>query len=413
MTNQIRWTLNRFHTSEISTKALIPFDSQTIRSVLQFQQSHPAFSETPIVSLKQLASHLGISELHVKDESYRFGLNAFKVMGGIYAMGNYIANRLGRDISSLSFEELKSQTVREQIGELTFISATDGNHGRGVAWTARELGHRSVIHLPKGASLKRLEAIQNEGAEAYITDMNYDDTVRMCARLAEENSWILVQDTGWEGYEEIPLWIMQGYASIAMEAASELPAAPTHLILQAGVGSFAASMAAAFLTLYPDNPPQILLVEPAAADCYFRSLATHDGHIEHVTGNLDTIMAGLSCGEPNTHAYEILKPSISASFSCADSLAALGMRILGNPIGKDKSIISGESGAIPMGLLYYLLKTDEGKNICETLSLNEKSRVLFISTEGDTDADHYLDVVWKGFYQNFFPGQGTNTLKKD
>lgn len=402
MTNHVRWTLNRFHSQINEESDLLPFAEQTIKSIYQFQKTHTSYSNTPLVALPELANHLGISELYVKDESYRFGLNAFKVMGGIYAIGQYIANLLGKDLSTLSFDELQSVTIREQLGELTFISATDGNHGRGVAWTARELGHRSIIYLPKGATQQRLVAIQNEGAEAYITDMNYDDTVRECARLAEENGWILVQDTGWEGYEEIPLWIMQGYATIAYEIALEQSQAPTHLILQAGVGSFAASIAATFLSMYPDNPPKIILVEPAAADCYFRSLTTHDGHIEHVTGDLATIMAGLSCGEPNTYAYKLLKQAISASFSCTDPLAALGMRILGNPLGEDKRIISGESGAIPVGLLYYLRNTEEGKEICETLSINRDARILVINTEGNTDAEHYLDVVWKGFYSNSF-----------
>lgn len=400
MTNQLRWTLNRFHSLSINNDALLPFTEQKILPILQFQQSHTAYTKTTLVSLKDLAAHLGIAALHVKDESSRFGLNAFKVMGGIYAMGNYIANRLGKDLSSLSFEELKSPAIHDHLGELTFISATDGNHGRGVAFTARELGHRSVIYLPRGASQQRLEAIRNEGADAHITDMNYDDTVRMCAQLAEENGWILVQDTGWEGYEEIPLWIMQGYASIASEIISELDEAPTHLILQAGVGSFAASIAAYFVNKFVNNPPKIIVVEPSAADCYFRSFTTHDGHIEHVTGDLSTIMAGLSCGEPNTHAYEILKQVANASFSCSDSLAALGMRVLGNPLGDDARVISGESGAIPMGLLYYLRTSEEGKEICNSLSLNDDSRVLFINTEGNTDASHYLDVVWKGYYSN-------------
>ncbi|MDW0111989.1 diaminopropionate ammonia-lyase [Sporosarcina saromensis] len=399
MNTHLKWTLNRFHTKDLAMdEALSQFNDQQIRSIYQFQQSHPSYTKTALVSLQDLAKHLGIAQLHVKDESNRFGLNAFKVMGGIYAMGNYIAQALNKDISTLSFSDLTATAVREQLGELTFISATDGNHGRGVAWTAKELGHRSVIYLPKGASQQRLQAIQAEGAEAYITDMNYDDTVRMCAQLAEKNGWVLVQDTGWEGYEEIPLWIMQGYATIVYEMIEELPEPPTHLILQAGVGSFAASIAATMMNAYPTNPPKILVVEPAAADCYFRSLTTHDGHIEHVTGDLATIMAGLSCGEPNTHAYELLKKTATASFSCVDGLAALGMRVLGNPIGNDPRIISGESGAIPMGLLYYLRTTDEGKAICDALAINNESRLLFVSTEGNTDAQHYLDVVWKGYH---------------
>lgn len=338
-----------------------------------------------------------MAEIRVKDESKRFGLNAFKVMGGIYAIGKYLADRLGRDIGSLSFEELQSPQVKEQLGELTFISATDGNHGRGVAWAARELGQKSVIYMPKGSSLQRLQAIRNEGAHADITEVNYDATVRMCAELAEENGWIMVQDTAWDGYDEIPLWIMQGYGALAQEMIEELEEPPTHLFLQAGVGSFPAAIAAYFQQHYKDNAPKIIVVEPELADCFYRSFASTDGTMEIVTGDMNTIMAGLACGEPNPRAYRILRQYAHASFSCHDSIAALGMRVLGNPLGDDVKIVSGESGAAPIGLVFHLL-SGGNKDACRDIQLDADSRILVISTEGDTDRQHYLDVVWKGLY---------------
>ncbi|MCG3087471.1 diaminopropionate ammonia-lyase [Sporosarcina cyprini] len=402
MTKQLRWTLNRFHSKSSTKIDLSPFQHQTIDQVRSFLRTHPAYQKTPMYSLKNLATHLNISNLAVKDESFRFGLNAFKGMGGLYAIGRVIAERAGLDLHSLTFNQLLE--VQKNLEKMTFITATDGNHGRGVAWAASRLGQKSLIFMPKGSSLSRMQSIEQEGAEVQITDMNYDDTVRMCSNLAKENDWILVQDTSWKSYEEIPLWIMQGYSVIASEMTEQLNTEqmepPTHVILQAGVGSFAASMTAYFANAYPDNPPQIILVEPGAADCFFRSFTTHDGHMEQVKGDLATIMAGLSCGVPNPYAYQLLKNLAVASFSCADSLSALGMRVLGNPIGDDQRIISGESGSIPIGLLYYLRTTEEGAEICNALSIDGDSRILCVSTEGDTDPSFYRDIVWKGYHSN-------------
>ncbi|MGM8212301.1 diaminopropionate ammonia-lyase [Virgibacillus sp. W0430] len=399
----IKWVKNKSYSSTYNDEELAPFSTEHITNVLQFQKSHSAYKETPYISLKELARYLKVADISVKDESKRFGLNAFKVMGGIYAVGKYLAQQLGKDISDLSFADLQLPEVKEQLGELTFISATDGNHGKGIAWAARELGHKSVIYMPKGSSHSRLEAIRNEGAFSEVTNMNYDATVRMCADLADENGWILVQDTAWEGYDEVPLWIMQGYAGIAKEMIDDLERsdkqAPTHLILQAGVGSFAAGIAAYFKEYYKDQCPTILVVEPNLADCYYRSFSSATGDMEVVTGHMNSIMAGLCCGEPNNRAFRILKQYASASFSCDDRIAALGMRVLGNPLTGDKKIVSGESGAVPLGLL-FALREEEDEQICAELGLDEQARIAIINTEGDTDYQHYLDIVWKGHYPN-------------
>jgi diaminopropionate ammonia-lyase len=397
-----KWVKNQSYLPEYNEEELKHFTNKEIKGVLQFQRTHNKYTNTPLYSLKNLANYLTIADIKVKDESQRFGLNAFKVMGGIYAVGKYLADRLGKDIQKLSFAELRSPQIKEQLGELTFISATDGNHGRSVAWAARELGHKSVIYMPKGSSLERLTAIRNEGAEADITDVNYDETVRMCARLAEENGWVMVQDTAWEGYDEIPLWIMQGYAAIAQEMLEELEKGaeepPTHIFLQAGVGSFAGGIAAYFKEHFKEKAPKIIVVEPNLADCYYRSFLNESGVMEIVTGDMNTIMAGLACGEPNKRAFRILRQYAWAAYSCEDSISALGMRVLGNPLGEDPKIISGESGAVPLGLLVHLRTLEENAKACQALELDSSSRVLIISTEGDTDHQHYLDVVWKGLY---------------
>ncbi|MFD2133887.1 diaminopropionate ammonia-lyase [Pseudogracilibacillus auburnensis] len=396
--NDIAFVKNKHYSPTYNEKELIYFNKEEIKKVKNFQQTHEAYEKTPLHSLDQLASYFNVADMKIKDEAYRFGLNAFKVLGGIYAIGKYIAEQLEENIDQLSFSQLKE--VSDKIGQLTFISATDGNHGKGVAWAARELGQNSVIYLPKGSSQARLDAIRNEGADAAITDKNYDDTVKMCAELADKNGWVMVQDTAWEGYDKIPLWIMQGYATIAAEAIEELEGnseqPPTHIFVQAGVGSFAAGIAGYFTQYYRDNPPKIIIVEPHLANCYYRSFSNKVGEMEIVTGHMDSIMAGLCCGAPNTRAFRILSQYANASFSLDDKVAALGMRILGNPLGQDPKITSGESGAaVAVGLLHTL---NEKNEVREEIGLHENSRVLCINTEGDTDFDHYLDVVWKGIY---------------
>jgi len=400
----IKWAENNFCSPEYNEEELSIFEERQIKSVHEFQKTHRLYTETPLHHLKHLAEHLHVADIRVKDESHRFGLNAFKVMGGIYAIAKYLADRLGENIENLSFAELQSPTVKEKLGELTFITATDGNHGRGVAWAARELGHKSVVYMPKGSTLQRLQAIRDEGAEAEITDINYDDTVRMCAHLANEKGWVMVQDTAWEGYDDIPLWIMQGYASIAKEIVEQLDIdggqQPTHIFLQAGVGSFAAANVRYLLQYYRDHPPIIVVVEPEQADCYYRSFLSKEGTREIAAGEMNTIMAGLACGEPNTRAFRLLRQYAKGTFSCNDNIAALGMRVYGNPLKEDPRIISGESGAVTLGLLYHLRSPANDSVISNKISLDSNSRILLISTEGDTDSVTYQKVVWEGLCPN-------------
>lgn len=393
---------NKLYSAAYNEEKLKFFTEKETEKIAAFQKTHEANETTPLHTLQNLAAYYGFADIKVKDESFRFGLNAFKVLGGIYAIGKYVAERLGKDMNHVSFDELKSLEVGDKIGQITFISATDGNHGKGVAWAARELGQKAVIYLPKGSAEARLEAIRAEGAEAKITDVNYDETVRLCAKLAEENNFVMVQDTAWEGYDKIPLWIMQGYATIAKETIETLieneERPPTHIFLQAGVGSFAASIAGYFTQYYRDKQPKIIIAEPHQANCYYKSFLNGSGEMEIVTGDLNSIMAGLCCGAPNTRAFRILSQYASAAFSLDDSLAALGMRVLGNPLKDDPKIISGESGAaVAIGLLHYLHMANESE-VKDTLGLDETSRILCINTEGDTDESHYRDVVWKGTY---------------
>jgi diaminopropionate ammonia-lyase len=295
------------------------------------------------VKLDKLAQKSGIGELWVKDESKRFGLNAFKALGATYAIGKVLARKLSADIEDLSFELLKSKEVKARLGDITFTTTTDGNHGRGVAWAARELGQKAVIYMPKGSSKRRLDAILETGAKAYITDLNYDDAVRMTWSKARENNWELIQDTAWEGYEEAPYTI---------------------------------------------------IMEPENAACIFKSARINDGKPHSVEGDLSTIMAGLSCGEPNPIGWEIMRDYAGVFFSCSDYIAERGIRVLANPLPGDERIISGESGSVGIGLLSLLAGEEKYRPLLRDMGIGKDSRILVISTEGDTDPEKYQEILW-------------------
>ncbi|MDR3038285.1 MAG: diaminopropionate ammonia-lyase [Candidatus Adiutrix sp.] len=378
------------------------FTRESANRVRAFHRSFPEYTQTPLIPLPHLAQNLGVGSLFVKDESKRFGLNSFKVLGGAYAIGRLLAARLGISIENADFDMLRSPEVRNKLKGLTFATATDGNHGRGVAWTARQLGLDAVVYMPKGAAKTRVDNILATGASCTVTDLNYDDAVRLANANAEKNGWIMVQDTAWEGYEDIPRWIMRGYTTLALEALEQLRAlglkAPTHLFLQAGVGSFAGAVLGYFAAALGDEMPATIIVEPHQANCIHLSMTANDGKPHPVTGNLDTLMAGLACGEPSTVSWGILRDYARASISCPDFIAANGMRILGSPLPGDERIISGESGAVTAGILEYLTTRSEAVAIRQALKLGPESSVLLVSTEGDTSPQIYRDIVWHGKY---------------
>ena len=200
------------------------------------------YKPTPLVRLDGMAKSLGVKAIFVKDESQRFGLNAFKGLGGLYALICIVCKKLGLDMNTISFSDLQKPEWKEKLKGMVFVTATDGNHGKGVAWVAGQLGCEAHVYMPSGSSELRAEAIRRVGqAEVRIMETGYDDTVRYEAQMAEKNGWFLVQDTSWEGYEEIPKYIIQGYTTMAEEAVSQLKEAgfetPTHVFLQAGVGA--------------------------------------------------------------------------------------------------------------------------------------------------------------------------------
>lgn len=387
------------HNHGAGKKPLDFLNMETVRKVRNYHKSFPMYEETPLCSLSNLAEELGVKNILVKDESYRFGLNAFKVLGGSYAIGNYIAKKLGKTTDDISYDEIVSDETRKKLGTITFISATDGNHGRGVAWTAHKLKQKSVIYMPKGSAEERLLNIRKEGADATITDLNYDDAVRLASADAEKNGWVLVQDTSWPGYEEIPTWIIQGYSTLALEILEQLKEKkPTHIFVQAGVGSFATAVTGFFSSVYSTDKPVITVVEPEEAACVFKTIKAGDGKIHPVKGDMKTIMAGLACGEPVTVGIDVLRDYVDYFASCPDYVAADGMRVLGAPRKGDGRIISGESGAAAFGFAYELLTDPALREWKEKMKIDENSVLLFVSTEGDTDKENYKKIVWNGGY---------------
>ena len=239
------------------------------KAVKEFHESLPGYEATPLRELSALAKHVGLKNLFVKDESYRFELNAFKGLGGSYALAEVIATKL-----NITPAEVKNV----EPNSFTFVTATDGNHGRGIAWAAKNLKQQAVVYMPKGSAVERLENIRKLGATAEITELNYDDTVRFAKSQGDANGWILVQDTAWPGYEEIPGWIMQGYMTMALEAVQSLgDIVPTHIFLQAGVGAMARALTGFFNHYYGDKKPTIIYVEPNKADCVFQTVKANDG----------------------------------------------------------------------------------------------------------------------------------------
>jgi len=381
---------NRFFSGEISPL----FSRQQAQQARHFHQKIGGYQPTPLYALDELAALFGVDKILVKDESQRFGLNAFKMLGGSYAIARLLCEKYGLAIEELSLNDLKTRITEK----MTFATTTDGNHGRGVAWAAKQLGQNAVVYMPKGSAQERVDAILRLGAECIVTDMNYDDTVRFTMQTAQKNGWEVVQDTAWDGYTKIPTWIMQGYATLADEAVEQMSALgvtrPTHVFLQGGVGALAGGVLGYLVDVYGARNLHSVIVEPELADCLYRSGVK--GQIVNVGGEMATIMAGLACGEPNPLGWEVLRNCATQFISCQDAVAALGMRVLGNPLGNDPRVISGESGAVGLGILAAVHHHPQRDALMNKLQLDSHSVVLVISTEGDTDVKHYREVVWEG-----------------
>jgi diaminopropionate ammonia-lyase len=364
-------------------------------NVIKYHQSFPEYQPTPLFNPKNLADEMGLKAILVKDESSRFNLKAFKVLGASHAVGRIIAQKLNIEFDKMTFPFLASEAVKGRLGEMTFCTASDGNHGRGLAWVASAIGHKAVVFLPKGTVASRIKAIAATGAKTIVTDTHYDETVLIARDAAEKESWIFVQDTSFDDYQDIPQWIMQGYLTMIHEVTGQMKSfgikRPTHVLLQVGVGSMAAAIIGYLLNTYGDEYPTTIIVEPHRAACFYESIQRKKP--SRAEGNLNTIMAGLACGMPSVLAWEIISKSADFFISCDDEIARIGMRQYAAPIGDDPTIISGESGAVSLGLLIKILTDDSFSEMKDDLKLNKDSIVLLFNTEGDTDPESYGRIV--------------------
>lgn len=349
--------------------------------------SWPGYVPTPLVSLATLAERLGVATIHYKDEGNRFGLGSFKALGGAYAVFRLLARELRRRDSNFDEAALATGQLKETAKQITVCCATDGNHGRSVAWGARTFGARATIFVHATVSEQRVDAIRSYGAEVVRTQGNYDDSVREADRAAVENGWFVVSDTSYPGYTDVPRDVMQGYSVMVAEALGACEAPPTHVFLQAGVGGLAAAVIAHLWQAYGAGMPVTTVVEPARAACLYES--ARSGKPTAVVGDLDTIMAGMACGEPSVIAWPILEGGASAFMTIPDEAALATMQLLASGAA-GATIVGGESGVAGLAGLIVAAGEPDWR---QTLGLDRASRVLLIGSEGDTDPDLYARIV--------------------
>lgn len=395
----LKWVINHKDVKDVSLSQNM-FPVGVSRVSQRFHRQIPGFKMSPLRSLSHLAQKFGVGGIWVKDEAVRLELNSFKVLGGSFAIYRYIQEKLAIPDEQMSYEFLTSPEVKQKLGVVTFASATDGNHGRGIAWAASKLGHKSVIYVHSETSQPRIDAIARFGAEIKVIEGTYDDAVRQIVVDAEKNGWAVISDTSWEGYTTVPTWIMQGYSTMFAEAQEQFAAQgitkPTHIFVQAGVGALAASVIGYYHSLFGQDAPVCVVVEPEKADCLYHSAKVGDGSPHNVGGDLDTIMAGLACGEPSPIAWEVLKETANCFVTCPDYVAAKGMRIYATPLNGDPFIVSGESGAVTLGALVAILSENGAEELRNYLKLGPDSQILLINTEGNTDPVHFRQIIWEG-----------------
>ncbi|MEE9442593.1 MAG: diaminopropionate ammonia-lyase [candidate division Zixibacteria bacterium] len=374
------------------------FDNNVVQPMInsksiEFHKCLPDYNPTPLISLPGLSRYLGIRKLYVKDEAHRFGLKAFKSLGASYAIYRFLIR-----------EEILGENDLFDInkippGKYTFCTATDGNHGRAVAWTAKIMSQNAVIFMPKSTVPARIKNIESENARVIIVDGEYDAAVKASALTAEENGWIVISDTAYENYTSIPSNILAGYQTLFKEIESQLELHDSHdpgidlVILQGGVGSFAASAAWYFCNRCPQKKPKLIIVEPTEAACLMGSAKSPNGGLTVFEGSFNTIMAGLNCGTPSITAWPILKQTIDIFIAISDEYAREAMRRYYYPLEGDTRIISGESGASGLGGLLAILKSPCLRELKQMLGLDNNLRVLIFNTEGDTDPKNFNKIV--------------------
>ncbi len=365
--------------------------------VQSFHRRLPQYRPTPLLSLDGLAGRGDVQGVLLKNEAERFGLNAFKALGSSWAIACLLAERLGLPRDEVSFADFLQPANQKRLQDagITLCTATDGNHGRGVTWAARLLGLPAKIFMPAGAEPERVQAIADLNADVQETGLSYDETVALATAQAAQKGWLLVQDTAWPGYEATPRLIIQGYSTIAAEimdqlAGQRLPT-PTHIFLQAGVGSMAGGMLA-FLAQALPSRPQFIILEPRNVACCY--LAAQTGNpAAAIDGAQNTIMAGLNCGTPCSLIMPLLQQQADCFMACPDFVAAHGMRL-----ADQAGFIAGESGAVALGIMDLLLGQPQLAAARQKLGINANSVLLGINTEGTMAPRVWQKIVREGEY---------------
>ena len=383
---------------QYQSHSLYPSEADTVLNAEGFYRAKqsisqwPDYAPTPLFELSNLARELEIASLCYKDENSRFGLGSFKPLGGAYAVASLLQKQIGTHHGDRTpdISELIAGRHRHITGDITVTAATDGNHGRSVAWGAQLFGCRCIIFIHETVTNAREHAIAHYGAEVIRTPGTFDDAVRKAAETAKIEGWHVIPDTTDGTLIDAPRNVMQGYTLMAAEAIDQLPdnQIPTHLFLQAGVGGMAAATCAQFWQTFAEDTPTIVLVEPQTAGCWFDSLSV--GHPTAVAGSLESIMAGLACGEVSYLAWQILRTGATAMMTINDAVAEKSMRLLADQQRVDPPIVAGESGVAGLAGLIEAVSDQQ----CRTLlGLDEKSRVLVFGTEGATDPESYHNIV--------------------
>ena len=379
-------------------------NTQAIENVLTseaFAEAAAAIAEwegynaTPLLHLRALADSCGVADILYKDESSRFGLGSFKALGGSYAAQQLLQRELSKTLGQpVSLAGIARGDFREQAKDIHIVTATDGNHGRSVAWGCGLFGASCHIYIHAEVSQGRADAMASLGATVTRVNGNYDESVRAAQQAADDNGWFVVSDTSYEGYTQVPSQVMAGYGVMAQEIVEQVgDELPTHLILQGGVGGLAAAVVARLAQAWGKSAPRILIIEPDFADCLYQS--ARNGHLTEVDIQEESLMAGLSCGEPSVLAWQVLEATASDYLRMPDSLVAPAMWRLANPLGDDVAAEAGES-AIPG--ISCMLACAEQPMLAQSLGLDAKSRVLVIGSEGATDLAIYQQLVAEGAY---------------
>jgi diaminopropionate ammonia-lyase len=351
--------------------------------------SWPGYKPTPLRSLPNLAARAGIGAILYKDEAERFGIGSFKALGGAYAVFKLLRKAIWEQRNIVaSTLDLTSRRYADITSRITVTCATDGNHGRSVAWGAHSFGCRCVIYIPETVSEGRCQAIAAYGAKVKRVPGTYDDGVRRVAADAAAQGWMVVSDTSYEGYTDVPRDVMQGYSLMVDEALEQALAAPSHVFVQGGVGGLAAGVCSYLWERYGADRPCFVIVEPEKADCFYRSAVA--GRPTPAEGPLDTIMAGLACGEVSLLAWRVLDTGADAFMTIDDAAAEDCMRLLADGRFGDDPVVVGESGVA--GIAGCILASGDA-DARARLDLRADSRILVFGTEGATDPEVYRSIV--------------------